>query len=215
MKGTHMKRYRHSIVMVVALLVSAVAGCRTPERSTAPDAKPAAEPVAVADNEELKAMFEADQGERLTEDGKINWAVVAKNDTQRQARVLELESAGLIRTGNDHFHAAMIFQHGSTPEDYERAHEHAKKGVELGSSHPVAKWLIAATWDRWQMSRKLPQWYGTQYVRTLPDGPLRLYTIDETAVTDDDRRALGVPTLAEAKQRLAEMNGEQQESTSP
>jgi hypothetical protein len=210
-----MNRCRHSIIMVVALLVLAVVGCRTPERPAASDATPAAEPVAVADNEELQAMFEADQGERMTEDGKINWAVVAKNDKERQARVLELESAGLIRTGNDYFHAAMIFQHGSTPEDYERAHQYAKKGVELGSSHPVAKWLIAATWDRWQMSRKLPQWYGTQYIRRSLDGPLELYTIDETAVTDDDRRALGVPTLAEAKQRLVEMNGERQESTSP
>ena len=37
------------------------------------------------------------------------------------------------------------------------------------------------------MSRKLPQWYGTQYIQTSPDGPMELYAIDETAVTDDDR----------------------------
>ncbi len=212
---------RLTVALLVAWSASAIGGCRVTGRSAAQDAQPAhaatqpAAPVVLTDNDELRMMFEADQGERLTDNGKIDWTVVAKNDQRRQARVLELEDDGLIRTGNDYFHAAMIFQHGMKPEDYERAHRYAKQGVELGSPHPAAKWLIAATWDRWQMAQKRPQWYGTQYIRETPDGPLRLYTIDESAVTDDERRALDVPTLAEAYRRLAETNGERAEAPSP
>jgi hypothetical protein len=45
--------------------------------------------------------------------------------------------------------------------------------------------------------------YGTQFVKSRDTGEWTLYTIDETAASDADRTALGVPPLAEARLRAA------------
>ena len=49
------------------------------------------------------------------------------------------------------------------------------------------------------------QRFGTQYRSTGPNKPCRLYRTEE-GVTDALRRALDVPTLAEARAREAELN---------
>jgi hypothetical protein len=67
-----------------------------------------------------------------------------------------------------------------------------------------AKWLAAASEDRFLMNIGRPQRFGTQY-RNEGDGPIKLYKVD-TAVTDELRRVMGAPTLAEAKAREAKMN---------
>jgi len=77
--------------------------------------------------------------------------------------------------------------------------------VELDSANSDAMWLKAAAWDRYQMRLGLPQWYGTQFVRD-PGEPWRLYDVDTTAVTDEERAAHGVPTLAEQRARVDRMN---------
>ena len=56
------------------------------------------------------------------------------------------------------------------------------------------------------MSRKVPQWYGTQYHKATADSPIELYPVDESAVTDEERARRSVPSLQEAKARAAEMN---------
>jgi len=68
-----------------------------------------------------------------------------------------------------------------------------------------ARWLKAASRDRLLLRQKMPQWYGTQYVRDT-SGKWALGQIDETAVTDDERVQLAVPTLAEARKRVEVMN---------
>jgi hypothetical protein len=148
-------------------------------------------------------MYEKDQADRSSPD-EIDWAVVSARDRQHRERVLELLEAGAVTTANDHYHAAMIFQHGSEPEDALRAHKLAKKAMELDPDHEIAPWLSAAAWDRYKMYLGEPQWYGTQFRRT--DGVWHLYEVDETAVTDGERTALGVPPLAEARKRAEAMN---------
>jgi transposase len=66
-----------------------------------------------------------------------------------------------LQAPEDYFHAAMVFQHGETLDDFWRAHELAKRGAELG--HPNCRWLTAAAYDRWLMNQGKPQKYGTQY----------------------------------------------------
>jgi hypothetical protein len=56
------------------------------------------------------------------------------------------------------------------------------------------------------MTRGKPQWYGTQYTMNPETKRFELYQVDETAVTDDDRARLSVPSLAQAKEREAEIN---------
>ena len=50
-----------------------------------------------------------------------------------------------------------------------------------------------------------PQIWGTQYKKDA-GGRWTMDPIDETARTDEQRRAHRVPTLAEAKQRMEAMN---------
>mgnify|MGYP006233922419 CR=1 FL=1 len=66
------------------------------------------------------------------------------------------------------------------------------------------------SFDRELMSRNEPQIYGTQYQKhTLEDGswgPWKLYKIDTTIISDEERIEYGVETLAGQRQRVMAMN---------
>lgn len=156
-----------------------------------------------ADNPELQALYQQDQADRSAD--SIDWAVVGPRDSLRRERVLELLGSKQLRTSEDYRHAAMIFQHGSDTTAARLAHDLAKEAVVLDSTNGEAKWLLAASWDRYQMRLGKPQWYGTQYVRNGQNS-WRLYDIDTTAVSDQERQRLGAPTLAEVRARLEESN---------
>ncbi len=159
-----------------------------------------------SDNPELARMYTEDQKDRESHD--IDWSVVAKRDEEHRARVREMIAAGQLKTGQDHFHAAMIFQHGSTTEDYEQARDLARKAFELDPELKLARWLSAATHDRWLHSQGKPQIYGTQFKRPGGKGLWTMEPFDRTAVTDEERQAFGVPPIAEQEKRMAEMNRE-------
>jgi hypothetical protein len=155
------------------------------------------------DNQELVRLMDEDQADRLPRAGKsIDWKVVGPRDDARLKRVKELYSQNQLRSGNDYFNAALILQHSSVPEDYLLAHElcvvaiSKKRGIES---------LAAASEDRFLMSIGRPQRFGTQYKSEGPNEPYRLYKVDP-GVTDELRRIMMVPSLAEAKAREAAMN---------
>ena len=154
------------------------------------------------DHEELKRMYQEDQSDRMT--GEIDWAVVSKRDSLREARVYELLDSGKVRTGQDYYHAAMIFQHGGDTVASGMAVKMARQAVALDSA--VNRWLLAAAIDRDLMRRNEPQIYGTQYIKTTADGPWELYTIDTTKISDEERKAYRVETLAEQRERVKMMN---------
>jgi len=154
-------------------------------------------------NAELYQLYMEDQADRSQEIG--DWSVVAEADRRRRQRVLEMLAAGEVEAADDQFHAAMILQHGDEPAHYEKAHELARRAAELGPSPGVpARWLAAAAKDRHLLSLDRPQIYGTQY--RMEDGVVVLAPIDETAVTDQERREWDVPTLAETRASLAARN---------
>jgi hypothetical protein len=157
------------------------------------------------DNSELAKMYDEDQGDRApAATGKaIDWKLVGPRDRQREARVKALYESGALRTGKDYYRCAMILQHASRPEDYLLAHEFCV--VALAKGERSARWLAAATEDRYLMNLKRPQRFGTQYSSTGPNQPMRLYEV-APGVTDALRQELGVPSLAAAKRREAEMN---------
>lgn len=147
-------------------------------------------------SEELRAIFEADQADRLDE---VLPPDLADRDRARRRRVTELLAAGAAST-DDLYHAAMVFQHGDKADDWRRAHELALRSAELG--HPDARWLAAAAYDRWLMGQGRPQKYGTQY---RPVGNRwELYDVDP-ATTDAERARWNVPPLAEARRRAEEI----------
>lgn len=156
------------------------------------------------DNPELARMFAEDQAARRADE--IDWSVVSQQDAQRRSAALAILETGEIRTQQDYYNAAMIFQHGGSAEEIRLAHSFATIASALGSTS-AANWLKAATWDRLMLRFEQPQWYGTQYV--MDDaGKWVLYPVAPEVISDAQRAGWSVPSLAEAQARVETMNGE-------
>jgi hypothetical protein len=165
------------------------------------------------ESDELARLYAEDQGDRMPAPGKeIDWAVVGPRDRAREARVKELYRADRLQTGADYYHAAMILQHAPQPDDYLLAHEFCVAALAQGERR--ARWLAAATEDRFLMNIDRPQRFATQYRSTEANGPVRLYRV-APEVTDRLRAALDVPSLAEARRREALFNAPPKESGKP
>jgi len=156
-------------------------------------------------NAELLTLYEQDQADRRAASyDDIDWSVVAPRDEQRRNRVSEIIAAGEAKAADDYYHAAMVLQHGSEPEHFRTAHEWALRAVELDPDHDRAKWLAAATEDRYLMNLGKPQKYGTQF-RKEGDGRWALYQVDPS-ITDAERAEWNVPPLHESQSRAEQMN---------
>jgi tetratricopeptide (TPR) repeat protein len=154
-------------------------------------------------NPELLQIYEDDQADRRKPYEQIDWKQVTPRDQARRKRVDEIVAAGGAKIADDYYHAAMVYQHGETPDEIQRAYDLAKKAVELDPRHKRARWLAAAAEDRKLMYEKKPQKWGTQY--TKKDGKWVLWEIDP-AVTDEQREEWNVPPLAEARAQAERMN---------
>ncbi len=185
------------ILALVLLLLPAPLTAETPSESS-------------ADNQRLAALFEQDQADRKGGPDGIDWEVVSRRDENRREEVLALFGQGEIRTAKDFYHAAMIFQHGSTVEEARLAYSLAWISVTLDPSSESSRWLSAAAWDRMLLRQDQPQWYGTQFTRDPGTEEWRLHEVDESAVTDEDRDATGVPSLSEARERVRELNAREE-----
>ncbi len=159
-----------------------------------------------ADNAELRSIKEADQADRQQSTAPEHWREVMRRDGERRGRVLEILSAGQLSTAWDYYNAALVLQHGQSAEDIRLAHSLATVAATLDPEHKSAKWLMAASWDRLMVRLKQPQWYGTQSTRGA-DGKFVLLPVHPNAVTDSDRAALGVPSLADAQAKIDSRNG--------
>jgi hypothetical protein len=148
------------------------------------------------DNAELARISQEDQDDRKPGLHGIDWAKVKPRDDARLARTRELYASGALRTGADWFHAALILQHSSEVDDYLLAHEMSVAAVAQG--HKEARWLAAASEDRFLMKIGRKQRFGTQYEPADEPGRYRLAPT-EPQVTDELRAVLGTPSLAEAK----------------
>lgn len=145
-------------------------------------------------NAEMTAIFTADQAERQNLQS-IDWKVVGAADQVRRARTQSMLDAGLLRSGEDYYHAAFIFQHGSEPADYLKAHALAVIATARGK--PSATWIAAATLDRYLQSIGQPQIYGTQFSSKDNDGKLSRAPVQDNVLTDAIREASGVPRLGD------------------
>ena len=198
-----MKHYFPALAFLASLFIA---------RTFAEQAPAGSAVVTVKENEEVARLHAEDQSDRQPKDGKpIDWQVVGPRDEVRQKRVRELYMAGELKTGKDYFNAGMIFQHGEKPEDYLLCHELCVTAVfksgrsERASWLPTAKWLAAASYDRFLLSIGRAQRFGTQFSSEGPNSPMRLDKMEE-GITDELRKVWGVPPLSEAKKREAEIN---------
>lgn len=156
------------------------------------------------DNQELKLLYEQDQNARKVEN--IDWPKLIKQDSVRRVEVNKLVVQNKLSSSNDYFRAAMIFQHGNKAPSYKTAWQFAQKAFQIDSTNRNARWLIAASYDRYLISKDKPQIYGTQFV--VMNNKYYLQRIDTTKVSDKDRIYYGTRTLQEIRDYLTKMNGE-------
>jgi tetratricopeptide (TPR) repeat protein len=154
----------------------------------------------IADNPELIEIFKSDQSDRTNH---IDWNIVQKNDSLREARVYELLDSNKVLTSADYNNAAIVFQHGEDSIAYGIAVKLMRKSIELDSTR--SKWLLAAAIDRDLLSRNKPQIYGTQYFKSK-DQAWELREIDTTKITDAERIECNVETLAEQREKIKNLN---------
>jgi hypothetical protein len=160
-------------------------------------------------NEELAALYAADQRDRLhvrEPDAGPSWASISARDEERREHARAILAAGGARTSEDYVHAAMLFQHGSEPDDYRMAYALAVNAVILDSNNGQAKWLAAAAMDRELFNAGRPQRYGTQ-LRSVDGG---LWTVEpvDPSVTDEERAQWSVPPLSDARRRAEQRNAQ-------
>ncbi len=189
-----MRRTIGHLAAVAAVVLAWEVGLRPLLTTAAPGQAAAKE----EDSEELARLYAEDQADRMPKDGKaIDWSVVGPRDKARLACVKELYAGGKLRTGADYYHAAMVLQHAAEPADYLLAHELCVVAISKGDKR--AKWLAAASEDRFLMNIGRPQRFGTQY-RADGGGQFRLYKVED-GVTDALRKEFDAPSLEEARKR--------------
>lgn len=111
----------------------------------------------------IHQLFEADQKDRETAitGSAETWKGVTARDEERRRLARQLLDSGALQTGQDFKDASFIYQHGDVPQDYLMAHILAMAAMSKGDAS--ARWIAAATLDRYLQSVKQPQVFGTQY----------------------------------------------------
>jgi len=155
---------------------------------------------------EIHRMRVADQDDRrgAMKKSKAEWNQLAQRDVVRRKRTLEIYRSGGLKTGGDFFDAALILQHGDKPDDYLLAHVLCTIAIAKGNNAD-ARWLSAATLDRYLQSIQQKQIFGTQYEGDEKKGYSN-GSYDSGLLTDSVRKALEVPTLEQQKKDVENLN---------
>ena len=157
-------------------------------------------------SELLRTLYEDDQAVRQQDWSALTpeqMGEIRRGDEERRREVLAILADGMLTTGDDHFHAAMILQHGGEPDDYLLSHVLSTVGGFEG--HDTSRWLAAASLDRFLQSIDRPQVFGTQFLQA--GGEWTQEPIDGGLFPDALRQRYGVPALEQAAARLKQMGG--------
>jgi hypothetical protein len=163
-------------VAALLLLAAPAAAASTPPLA------PNAWACGAADIPELCRLTKEDQEDRSKQ--PIDWANVTVRDRARRAAVIDLVRSRPLRTSGDHFHAALVMQHGETWEDHAAAHILSTRGLQLAPSDQNLQRMVAASWDRMMHRMGHKQWFGTNTFRN-PDGITQPKEIRPDLLPDD------------------------------
>jgi hypothetical protein len=121
------------------------------------DAKPSQKEI----SRELRELYESDQKDQNDESwNEGTGAEFDRRQTVRRNRVMEIIEAGMLADLQDWDRAAMLLQHGDTPDDYLLAHILSMPcGI---ADQPGGKFMCAATLDRFLQNVGRPQIFTTQ-----------------------------------------------------
>lgn len=133
------------------------------------------------------------------------WKEISARDAQRRQEVKKLIADGALKTGDDYYKAATVFQHGSTADDILYAHILAMAALIKGNRE--VRSLAAQTLDRYLQREKHPQVFGTQYDWHEQSGK-RVFTMqpyDRQFLSDALRREFCVASLSDQEKNLEAM----------
>ena len=133
---------------------------------------------------------------------EIDWKRVRERDEQRHAEVHKLVQANQLRSGRDFYFAAIIFQHSDKADDLMLGHVLAMTAVAKGYAN--AKWMAAATLDRYLNTIRQPQIFGTQF-HCLKGAARTMDPYDRNVLSDSERALWDVAPLADQEQMLKNM----------
>lgn len=205
------------LLSVILLTCSVETWCQQPPQtegppSVAPGAQPAGPTIPPLKdvNPELLRLVIADQWDRgndmfgkgqVRDPRTLDGKAIAARDDQRHKAVRRLLAAGQIQTANDYSFTSLIFQHSDRPQDLLLAHVLSVTAVAMGKKE--ARWMAAATMDRYLQTLGQPQVFGTQFFR-MKDQPWTMDPYDRTAISDAERAVWCVVPLARQNEILAE-----------
>lgn len=198
---------QHRLIGSLAFLalcnVAVVAQTSVPYTPGPPEIPSAVHRLYVEDQEDTKTIKDESTNAEYLQRVKV-----------RQQTLRTMLAAGQVVSDDDFLEAAFIFQHGDTPDDCLFAHILAMEAMARGKAS--ARWIAAATLDRYLQFIKQPQIFGTQYIMD-PTRPVRvagapfpygrtLEPYNDSFLSDSMRTDFCVPALAQQKQNIAMFN---------
>lgn len=156
-------------------------------------------------SKELQEIVAADQSERTDWNSKTpeERDLVTARDTKRRERVGQIFGEGCFAKAEDYAAAALVFQHGNTPDHFFQTFIWAKRAVELGDVKQ--KELQAWGLDRYLVNIGHKQLFASQFIK-MNSEPCWHLDDYETTFPDKLRKQYTGKTLADAIARLKEMN---------
>jgi hypothetical protein len=152
-------------------------------------------------NPAMTRLYDEDQAARQ-DAAHIDWKIVGPQDAVRREATRKLLESGALRSGDDFWNAAYLFQHGDKAEDYLLAHGLAIIAATKGRRD--AAWIAAASLDRYLQQIGQKQIYGTQFA-TPRSGPVSQEPYDRAIISDAMRLASGVPPQALQERQRKQM----------
>lgn len=108
-----------------------------------------------------------------------------------------------LKSSDDFLYAGYILMHSSLVPDVELARELCLAAAEMGSDKGLS--MAAVATDDLLFMQGMPQRYGTKFVYEPFTEKWRMYAVDPLT-KDEERRAMGLPTLTELKAELQRRN---------
>ena len=150
----------------------------------------------------LRLYLEQRQEREAPATGATTAELVERAAARRRAASERVEGGG-VKKPEDAFHAASLLVESDRPAEVERAAGLARQALAGDPDLLAARPLVATAVDRGRLLTGKPQKYGTQLVEIA--GQWKVYDV-APEVTDEERAEWGLPPLAEAYARAAELH---------
>jgi len=156
-------------------------------------------------SKELQDLVKADQEDRALPPEKMQWEQVLPRDENRRKRVGEIFGEGCFKDSKDYAAAALIYQHGNTPDHFYQTFLWAKKALDLGD--PSQSRLMVMGLDRYLVNIGHKQLFATQ--ANKPGNECWCMEEVEKSYPEKDRVKFAKTGLQEAMQWVNSLNSNQ------